>query len=548
MTTTIQAQVSQATLSKVSRLFNASLTDCFNELLQNARRAGASVVIVTLTRDCQLVIMDDGVGIANPQTLLTLGKSDWSSEIQQQEDPAGMGIFSLANRNVLIRSHNWQVQLTPAHFAGEAIAVVEPCEMISGTRLSFRVEEAETSSFNRKIEQIAKFYPLPVWLNGEEISRQAFLSEALYVENWQGLRIGIRQKYQWGSTASINFYGLILDQALPSLCCNGETLLGRVDVVDCPQLKLVLPARKETVQDEFWSNLTIEVQRILYRYVATLDHHDLSHLQWQKAKSLGIELSVARAILDGFVPETANSYDVDRGIPMMITERTLLINIGDLACGEQQVFWRAFQQAKLDYEPVNPNQDYVGYPWYDRLACLSNVRFEIEQGGTVVEIQQWCVGRSSGSSESVDQIWAIAQITDSLLNSQEIRFACEVLLVEDPEEYCDHKVEQTPIVLSQSANLSVDDLAELLEAAYFSFNEDYDANSLYTQQEDFREIAYERAAKALLTDQAAFQSRIEMVAARHLSWMVPLSQKLEIRLVPRGVDDPVMSVEMRATD
>ena len=70
MTTTIQAQVSQATLSKVSRLFNASLTDCFNELLQNARRAGASVVIVTLTRDRQLVIADDGVGITNPQTLL----------------------------------------------------------------------------------------------------------------------------------------------------------------------------------------------------------------------------------------------------------------------------------------------------------------------------------------------------------------------------------------------------------------------------------------------------------------------------------------------
>jgi len=43
-------------------------------------------------------------------------------------------------------------------------------------------------------------------------------------------------------------------------------------------------------------------------------------------------------------------------------------------------------------------------------------------------------------------------------------------------------------------------------------------------------------------------NRIEMVAARHLSWMVPLSQKLEIRLVPRGVDDPVMSVEMKATD
>jgi hypothetical protein len=97
MTITIQAQVSQATLSKVSRLFNSSLTDCLNELLQNARRAGATTVKMTLSDDRLLTLEDDGTGIAQPQTLLTLGESDWSEETQQQEDPAGMGVFSLAN-------------------------------------------------------------------------------------------------------------------------------------------------------------------------------------------------------------------------------------------------------------------------------------------------------------------------------------------------------------------------------------------------------------------------------------------------------------------
>jgi glucose-6-phosphate-specific signal transduction histidine kinase len=109
--TTIQAQVSQATLSKVSRLFNSSLTDCLNELLQNARRANATAVKITLSDDHQLTIEDDGTGITQPQTLLTLGESDWSEETKQQEDPAGMGIFSLANRNVTVRSQDWQVHL-----------------------------------------------------------------------------------------------------------------------------------------------------------------------------------------------------------------------------------------------------------------------------------------------------------------------------------------------------------------------------------------------------------------------------------------------------
>jgi Histidine kinase-, DNA gyrase B-, and HSP90-like ATPase len=126
MMPTIQAQVSQATLNKVSRLFNSSLTDCLNELLQNARRANATAVKMTLSDDRQLTIEDDGTGITQPQTLLTLGESNWSEETKQQEDPAGMGVFSLANRNVTIRSQDWQVHLTPAHFAGRRSPLLNP--------------------------------------------------------------------------------------------------------------------------------------------------------------------------------------------------------------------------------------------------------------------------------------------------------------------------------------------------------------------------------------------------------------------------------------
>jgi len=552
MTTTIQAQVSPATLSKVSRLFNASLTDCLNELLQNARRAGASRVAIMLSEDLELTIEDDGTGIADPQTLLTLGESNWSEATHHQEAPAGMGIFSLANRNVLIRSHNWQVHLTPAHFTGEVIARVEPCEMISGTRISFTIGEKEAKFFDDKVGHLAKFYPVPLWLNGKEISRQDFLSDALYIESWQGLRIGVRYTYQWKGGATINFYGLVLEQMLPNLCCNGRKLFLHLDVVDCPQLKLVLPARKEVVQDEFWSNLTTEVQRILYRYVATLPHHDLSYQHWQKAKSLGIELLVARACLDEFTPAIADSYALEKGQPVPITERSLLVEIDALAYSEQQVFWRAFQQAQLDYEPVAPNQDYGGYPWYDRLLRLSDVRFEVEQEGMVMGFEQWreeqfLQGKAAPMPGSlnitVEQVWAIARVTDGALNDSEIRLPCEVLFVEDPEEYWD-KVEQTPIVLSQSAHLAVDDLATLLEASYFSPSEDSDCDSLYTQREDFREMAYERAAKALLTEQAALHARMAMAAERHLRWMVPSNQKMEIRLMSRGVDEPIVSVEM----
>jgi hypothetical protein len=48
---TFHASISPKTLDKVTRLFNASLTDIFNELIQNARRAGASRIDVRRIED-----------------------------------------------------------------------------------------------------------------------------------------------------------------------------------------------------------------------------------------------------------------------------------------------------------------------------------------------------------------------------------------------------------------------------------------------------------------------------------------------------------------
>jgi Histidine kinase-, DNA gyrase B-, and HSP90-like ATPase len=547
MTATIQAQVSSMTLSKVSRLFNASLADCLNELLQNARRAGASAIQINLSSNRQLTIADDGSGIANPQTLLTLGESDWSEETKQQEAPAGMGVFSLANRSVTIRSHDWQVHLTPAHFSGEAITSVTPCEMISGTHFSFTVTATELSTLRYQIAQSAKFHPLPVWFNDEAVPQQDFLQDAVYVENWQGLRLGLCHEHRWKG-ARINFYGLTLNPVLSNLCCNGDLLSVRVDVLDCPQLKLVLPTRKEVVQDAFWITLQTAIRRMLYRYVATLPHHDLSYTQWLQAQALGIELPVAQAMLQEFIPTTANTYyEADWGKSLPVKARSLLMDIRDLACSEQQVFWRAFQQAQLEYEPVAPNRDYVGYPWYDGLPHLSQVRFELEQEGKVMDLDSWREGRSIGSHEVVDQVWAVAQITDASQTVQEMRIACEVLLVDELGE-CEVQVEDAIVVVSRSAQLEVDELAALLEAAYFSYDEDCDSDSSYTQQSDFQEMACQRSARILLNDQAALEARIELVVERHLLDILPIAQRVEIRLVPRVAGEPVMSIETRGAD
>ena len=75
---TIETAVAPETITKVTRLFNGSAHDILNELLQNARRADAGAVYVTLIGqpgDRLLTVTDDGHGIADPTTIVTLGRS-----------------------------------------------------------------------------------------------------------------------------------------------------------------------------------------------------------------------------------------------------------------------------------------------------------------------------------------------------------------------------------------------------------------------------------------------------------------------------------------
>ncbi|PDH69925.1 MAG: hypothetical protein CNE89_00600 [Sphingomonadaceae bacterium MED-G03] len=113
--TTVSTSVTPAAITKVTRLFNGTLYDVLNELFQNARRAGATSIALSTERHgptVRLSVTDDGIGIDEPAALVTLGHSGWDAEIVRREDPAGMGIFSLAGRQVEIRA--W----SPRHATG----------------------------------------------------------------------------------------------------------------------------------------------------------------------------------------------------------------------------------------------------------------------------------------------------------------------------------------------------------------------------------------------------------------------------------------------
>ena len=105
---TIQAKVSERLLSKASRLFTGTLEGRVIEILQNARRAGATEVRIS-NKDGLITVQDNGSGIDDFQKLLDLGGSGWDEKTEAGEDPAGVGLFSLAPREVEIKSGNRKV-------------------------------------------------------------------------------------------------------------------------------------------------------------------------------------------------------------------------------------------------------------------------------------------------------------------------------------------------------------------------------------------------------------------------------------------------------
>ncbi|RYY05385.1 MAG: ATP-binding protein, partial [Alphaproteobacteria bacterium] len=277
---TIATSVAPETISKVGRLFNGSAHDVLNELLQNARRAGATNIVITTAghpADQLLHVVDDGSGIADPAAVVTLGRSGWSEETQAREDPAGMGVFSLAGRDVIIRSwsqperQGWMAHIPAGAWASSRPIAISNDPIAYGTAITVRIPHEWSDGLDEAVRQVACHYPLPVTFNGEPVERSGWLDGAVRIEDWNGCRIGIyREELKVSGNPRLNFHGVTIACNLPTIgeVGRGHLWNARVDILDCPAIQLVLPARKEAVQNEALGDLRSAVTAAIFRTIA----------------------------------------------------------------------------------------------------------------------------------------------------------------------------------------------------------------------------------------------------------------------------------------
>lgn len=549
---TIATAVAPETISKVTRLFNNTAFDVINELFQNARRAGAqcvSVSIQTSGADTFLHVVDDGHGIADPASIVTLGRSGWSDETRRAEDPAGMGVFSLAGRNVIIRSYSrpdrqgWMAHIPATAWETSRPIAITSDPIACGTAITVCVPGEWVRTLRDDITRAAKHYPVAVLLDGEALPYEDWLADADHVEEWNGTRIGVFRKnpsHYSSRDHRLNFHGVTIPCALPFVqeVDRGGHWIAKVDIFDAPQIQLVLPARKEVVENAAIADLRHAVHVAIFRAIAAQDRHRLSFHDWRAARDMGVTLPEAAPYLFTWsAPAADSSRNYETG--MRETDPAMVLMPDFDALVAQPVQSAVAAQNPFGGPLVEAQDAFTGYGWYDRLSRVEDVVFRVTQGDrtfTISDSKEAPIEAEDGFVEAITLLATIGQA--GVLATVE----CEADVAFAPDQFSCNSVDETRIFVLRGTAMTAQDVADLFENAIFYASEDSDADSYETQQERFRADAAERIIGLLEGDDAALENsiRARLFNHRHLLpedrtvTIVMSRDRLDIGIAPRA--------------
>ena len=554
---TIRARVGDSAIDKVTRLFSAGLADIFTETLQNSRRGGANRVAATIEQDgdaTRVTLTDDGAGIADPAVLLTFGESAWKDGIAEAEDPAGFGLLALSRRGCTLRwrvpgedpSPGFRLVLEPAHFLGRDAAHVVPDDSAPwphGTAVTFEASEAP-HAVRAVLETAARHYPLPVTIDGEVIERRAFLDGALHVEPWKGLVFGVfKDRHAGYRVPDVNFHGLTLPVRLPQIdTVEGGVWSARADIDSCPDLELVLPARKEAVETPFLEEMRDAARLAVYRAMAQADPAPrVAWTDWHKAKEAAIDMPEPPAELRSWRPAIADTdYWDERSAFAGVGTGTLVMQ-ADPEPPEAQALHRALDPAGLQggSKPAlrlfAPEPRFEGYPWYDTLARLTGIETLVTVDGAVRSLDYFTSRENACEPERPETIVMHLNVLHPPKSPRHCFRKCDTIAVPADLAFAGEAWsslhDALPLVTADSG-IAPEELARLLRAAYFSPSDDADADSWETQLTRFEEDALHMSLKLMCSVEEARQRTIADAVWREIFWLMPRDRTVTI--VVRG--------------
>jgi hypothetical protein len=479
---TIQACVNQRLLTKADRFFTGTLNGRIIELLQNARRAGATKVSIT-NNDGWVTVKDNGQGISDFAKLLDLGGSGWDEACEESEDPAGVGIFCLMPREVTIRSKRKMITIVEESWTGAPIEVIDdPQPVLKGTILRFQDELWEASQVDIK----AVFSGMQVNVDGVECPSVPFVSDnaAHYPE--LGCKIEIlelSQMNQWYmlcrhnrwycNNSTVNFHGQIVNIDYHPV--SEPELHHLVDLTGEPtQIRLMLPARTCLVENDAYQKLLAAIELSAYRYIERKGEHKLPYKEFLRARELGIILPEAKPTFElGLLTNDLSPQPVDVTMPKDFPlAKCYRLDPKDSEEGDDinAHLLAALGTFNDPFIPISIDTSYYGYSW----AILPTiVKTEVKVGKMLHSQLLW-----SGKLTCVDELSITVHTSDGKTFSSPVCMAREALLAEDKPCWSD---DHTLVTAQAQSRLQSSEIWHHFGGWY------EDGDTYETQADSFRE-------------------------------------------------------------
>jgi len=438
-TKTIQAKVSPKLLSKANRLFTGTLDGRVIEILQNARRAGATEVEIA-NKDGFVTVRDNGSGIEDFSTLLDLGNSDWDDVMEKAEDPAGVGVFCLSPRQVTICSGSSKICITEKAWTGELIPIEKNNEYVKGTILIFRDEPWEFSI----VERNAIFTGLAVTVDGQKCSREQFCSENAVDYPALGCRIEVRPKKMlnkwhthfrhgyYSNDVLVNFHGQVISFTYSPVSDPELTFL--VDMTGAPTgIRLMLPARTQLIENEAFEELKAAIEIEAYRFIQRQGPHKLPFKEYKRAHELGINLPEAEPVFEAglLYGDVVEPIEVTKPENFPLNKCYRLSRDCEKACETNEAnvhLLAASGKCREPFVPVRIRPAYDGYIWAN-LPTVNKV--EVFVGRELARQGIW-----NETLAAVDSLRIAVHTSDNKVFESDVLMA----VLEEPQEkrswYC----------------------------------------------------------------------------------------------------------------
>ena len=433
---------------------------------------------------------DDGVGIADPAVLLTFGESGWKAGIAEAEDPAGFGLLALSRRGCTLRwrlpgqdpSPGYRLVLEPAHFLGRDAAHVVPDDSAPwphGTAVTFEASEAP-HAVRAFLETAARHYPLPVTIDGETVERRAFLDGALHAEPWKGLVFGVFKDSHAGyRVPDVNFHGLTLPVRLPQVdTVEGGVWSARADIDSCPDLELVLPARKGS------GGNTVSGRDARGRAACRLPRHGAGRSgpagcldRLAQGERGGDRDARAARRATPLASRHRRHRLLGRAVRLYGVGSGALVMQADPEPPEAQALHRALGLAGLQggsertLRLFAPEPRFDGYPWYDALARVTDIETLVTVDGAVRSLDSFLDRENGGEPERPETIVMHLNVLHPPKSPRHCFRKCDTIAVPADLAFAGEAWsslhDALPLVTADS-DIAPEELARLLRAAYFS--------------------------------------------------------------------------------